>query len=843
MVDKLFLLLYSITENKNGDLAVESLDYSKGFDGVMDQIQNATTNQLNNTLIDISLGILSTPQAGKEMSTPGNFDNAKKASRSNTILKDDNLYEKYAEKHNATSLVEVLNHLDKATVEEVDKFVSDYSPAESVISFNTYINNVVNNMTGGKLIGIYANNTTSQAKYQDLNITLKEQNAIYLDGVKYTHLSDIYTPSGELISARCAEFSASSVDNAKDRVLNALMQNPNTADMAGFLARLGIPIPKIGLYFSNPVIEFYNGDYDIIKYAGESVVIDSEAFPEAKDFEPITNAEIAKAMQSVTAEQLALSTRSIYVNPKTGKLTFRPVKGYSLRDIVLAHNVHMAVYGKIAEMSKALSELTQISRADSPNGAIDITLAGAMRQMLLVKKVNAVAFTKEYPFDGVEQMFKYNFLKLHHTKEEQFEYLSKCAMPRLQAFYSYGIGLPLQKLGDFFPQLHPTMIATLDELCRSTRLGVLSKKQIQAFYDGLIQYALGETELGEDFLKNYNYYANQFPIDAIKLISEDKEISKIPVFKKLVNDKGRLSLKSAGRLSQVMRDTLMGNIDQLCYLGTPNAIKLCTDLFKYEFYTSNLKFGPNSIGSMFSANFYNHFPKVLFALRNLNNRVQDPVFLQDYIKQFKMHNLPSISPKITQKEYSEVISVGEDLILVKDYKVKSLYGGSFDYINYNGVVYAKQEADSKEPEYTLYRVIPTIISEDMPYLPLSEEELIKMDRKLYRMGSDYYINNEEMASTNPTPLLNNPATAAEEFDEDAAATQAAAQAAAQVENSLIDEASASFERQAEELEQGFTTDELEIYGKAAEHNQQWLDAQEQYTDEEQKELENLCPPA
>ena len=62
------------------------------------------------------------------------------------------------------------------------------------------------------------------------------------------------SPNGDRISKNCANFSAASVDNVKDPVLADLMQNTQTANIAGFMLRAGMSVEEIGLLFSQPLV-------------------------------------------------------------------------------------------------------------------------------------------------------------------------------------------------------------------------------------------------------------------------------------------------------------------------------------------------------------------------------------------------------------------------------------------------------------------------------------------------------------------------------------------------------------------------------------------------------------
>lgn len=104
-----------------------------------------------------------------------------------------------------------------------------------------YLNFFNLNMTGKRLIGIYANHNVAHSLCQDSGLGLAK--SIKIGDTEYNSLSGIYSTDKRRISRNIAEFLAASVDNAKDPVLAKLWQNNYTASTTCFLMRLGVP-PK-----------------------------------------------------------------------------------------------------------------------------------------------------------------------------------------------------------------------------------------------------------------------------------------------------------------------------------------------------------------------------------------------------------------------------------------------------------------------------------------------------------------------------------------------------------------------------------------------------------------------
>jgi len=104
-----------------------------------------------------------------------------------------------------------------------------------------YLNFFNLNMTGKRLIGIYANHNVAHALCQNSGLGLSKP--IKIGKHEYKSLSNVKDTNNRRISRNIAEFLAASVDNAKDPVLAKLWQNNYTASTTCFLMRLGVP-PK-----------------------------------------------------------------------------------------------------------------------------------------------------------------------------------------------------------------------------------------------------------------------------------------------------------------------------------------------------------------------------------------------------------------------------------------------------------------------------------------------------------------------------------------------------------------------------------------------------------------------
>ena len=128
-------------------------------------------------------------------------------------------------------------------LKDLAKEINDNQEIPMNLTEAQYLNFFELNMTGKRLIGIYANHNVAHALCQDSGLGLAK--AIKIGDNDYQSLSGIYSKDKRRISRNIAEFLAASVDNAKDPVLAKLWQNNYTASTTCFLMRLGVPVKEI----------------------------------------------------------------------------------------------------------------------------------------------------------------------------------------------------------------------------------------------------------------------------------------------------------------------------------------------------------------------------------------------------------------------------------------------------------------------------------------------------------------------------------------------------------------------------------------------------------------------
>ena len=386
----------------------------------------------NNMLIDIARSILTHPDTAEKILNPGNFDKAKIAARISVIINDPKLVKAFAEKNgistkNSSYFLKVRNLLlsmsKNEELEALSKFVEDNRPQRSQLTVDTFVYNHQQNMTGGSLIGTYANNTSMQAKYQYTDLAIKNDYTFILNGRKVQSLHDIFSPLGERISKNCANFSAASVDNVKDPVLADLLQNKFTAPITGFMLRAGFSIEEIGLLFSQPVIRKLNGNFKGLNKEIDKLLEDLKAHGGR------VNMKIN--LHNVTREELLDNILQEYRKGEMQQQEYNSLLASQIQAALLLE--------RCAVIASELSDLTKISRSDSPKNGAAISIAGIKEQVNNVSVYNENTKNEYFHLTGMQGIPQNDFLDSNMSKDQKRQKLLKSKMPVLQAFYTLGI--------------------------------------------------------------------------------------------------------------------------------------------------------------------------------------------------------------------------------------------------------------------------------------------------------------------------------------------------------------------------------------------------------------------
>lgn len=622
----------------------------------------------NNALIDMMWGVLTNADTTSKILNPGGFDPQKRAARVITILQS--VSDTKLAKVLGVPKDRVISALLSLDLNSLDAIANETKKAMDPISPRTQVLLHQQNMTGAKLIGIYANHNANHALIQHTKLALStEYGSFILNGKRLTSLHEIKNREGDFISKNNAGFLAASVDNVKDPVLAFLNQNTFTADASMLLSRLGYSPLEIGLLMSQPIVmeitqqyfrESRNGvgkdtiiENILKKYKQKAGLMQELSYDNYKSnnflIEDLAkNILIAKDMPSISSAHDTSDYDKVEFYKKQVSV------GY--------------LFSRIMKTADALGQLVQATRADTANGAAGPTIADSIikvqkvtdfiEDIVLEEKsplVNAYVIAEGLEFTGdVNQMRRFfnssDPLEKKIAIEDLRNLFLNSPLPYLQAFYTLGVEKTNDLLRNYFPQYNESFQYVIDTLRKMTKRGRLNVKTMNSVYNDLLAYIMS----GEDFFgTEYNEdgtimmsskdrrdaFINNFPSQFKRIVENNPDIASLEFISRLKvirpNDNNpveTLIFKNVGALSPTLRERYMRDWASLLHMSNPEAQKLALNLFRYSFYRNGFAFGPNTFIHLAPTAIRKAVPGYIEKLRGLLNTKEDfSMFVDQYI--------------------------------------------------------------------------------------------------------------------------------------------------------------------------------------------------------------------
>lgn len=650
----------------------------------------------NNLLIDMMWGVLTNVDTASKILNPGGFDYQKKAARIMTILNDSyesdlaqalkdagvklNKTVQKGEKSYPKSIASYLFDLDLDTL---DKLAEKTKVKMDPLSPRTQVMLHQQNMTGAKLIGIYANHNANHALMQHTQLALDEENGSFvLNGKRLTSLHDIMNGDKEFISKNNAGFLAASVDNVKDPVLAALNQNAFTADASMLLSRLGYNPIEIGLLMMQPIIQEITQAYFRESREGKSknIIID-DVLDKYREKAALNNDLTYDNYKNNSfyieelADNIMLAKEAVTDRSQTSD--FRKIEFYQ-KQVAVGY-----LFKRIMNSADSLGQLVQATRSDTQGGAAGPTIADTM---LKIQKV--VDFLDQVDNNDKFPLKNANVLSTDLLEDGDIVNLDKVRkkllnspLPFLQAFYTLGIERTANMFESYFPQYTESFRAVIDDLRDMTKTGKLNVKTMNNIYNDLLAYIMSKTKFfGSELVINPSSevgdkikssaekrsdFINHFPEYFKKVVSENEDIAELEFIKRLKvirtndhNPVATLVFKNVGQLSPTLRERYMRDWASLLYMKNPEAQKLALNLFRYSFYRNGFAFGPNTFIHLAPVAVRKAIPEYISTLRTLVNWNNDDY--SQFVDQYVYNHLDNrkLVPEIP--DTASVQFIGED---------------------------------------------------------------------------------------------------------------------------------------------------------------------------------------
>lgn len=660
----------------------------------------------NNLLIDMMYGVLTNADTASKILNPGGFDYQKKAARIMAILNDS--YEsdlaqalkdagvklnKTVQKGGKFYPKSITSYLFDLDLDTLDKLAEKTKVKMDPLSPRTQVMLHQQNMTGAKLISIYANHNANHALMQhtalhgNKGLALSEENGSFvLNGKRLTSLHDIMNGDKEFISKNNAGFLAASVDNVKDPVLAALNQNTFTADASMLLSRLGYNPIEIGLLMMQPIVQEITQTYFRESREGKSKdTIINEVLDKYEKKAAINNDLAYDNYKNNNfyiedlADNIILAKEAVVDRSQTSD--FRKVEFYP-RQVAVGY-----LFKRVMNSADALSQVVQATRADTQNGAAGPTIADTELKVQKVKDLlNQVKTNDKFPLENADVISDSISVDMSiEDVEERMNTIRKqlldSKLPFLQAFYTLGLKMTENMLSPYFPQYTESFRAVINSLRNMTKTGRLDVKTMNSVYNDLLAYIMSKTKFfGSELVINPNSevgdkikssaekrrdFINYFPEYFKEVVSENEDIAELEFIKRLkvirANDNNpvaTLVFKNVGQLSPTLRERYMRDWASLLYMDNPEAQKLALNLFRYSFYRNGFAFGPNTFIHLAPVALRKAVPEYISTLRTLANWNEDDY--SQFVDQYVYNHLDNrkLVPEIP--DTASVQFIGED---------------------------------------------------------------------------------------------------------------------------------------------------------------------------------------
>jgi hypothetical protein len=664
----------------------------------------------NNLLIDMMYGVLTNADTASKILNPGGFDYQKKSARIMTILNDSYesdlakvlkeggvVFDKVIIRGGKTVKAPISSYLFDLPLElsneereerkkNGEPFISLTELAEKTkvkmdpLSPRTQVMLHQQNMTGAKLIGIYANHNANHALMQHTQLALDEENGSFvLNGKRLTSLHDIMNGDKEFISKNNAGFLAASVDNVKDPVLAALNQNTFTADASMLLSRLGYNPIEIGLLMMQPIVQEITQTYfrESREGKGKDTIID-EVLDKYKEKAALNNDLTYDNYKNNSfyieelADNIMLAKEAVTDRSQTSD--FRKIEFYQ-KQVAVGY-----LFKRIMNSADALGQLVQATRSDTQGGAAGPTIADTELKMQKVKDLlDQIENNDKFPLKNANVILD-GLLSDNPDTDTLRERLLSAPLPFLQAFYTLGLQKTEEMLGSYFPQYTESFRTVIDDLRDMTKTGKLNVKTMNSIYNDLLAYIMSkngffgselivnpDSEVGDIIVTSSDKrkdFINNFPEYFKRVVTDNEDIADLEFIKRLkvirANDSNPVDtvvFKNVGQLSPTLRERYMRDWASLLYMNNPEAQKLALNLFRYSYYRNGFAFGPSTFIHLAPVAVRNAIPEYISTLRTLLSSSDD---YSQFVDQYVYNHLDNrkLVPEIP--DTASVQFIGED---------------------------------------------------------------------------------------------------------------------------------------------------------------------------------------
>ena len=245
--------------------AVLDLEYSAAevFKGGGVNTRDLNQRQRTNVLFDIIRGVLRSPQAALEMAQPGGFDGLKKDLKIGYIISNiskerlEEILEQVLDEEDDKKIGDkvIFEYLHSLDLDKINDIVDIFRSGKNIAKSEIEMEMQRQNKAGLGLVGVFANENTATSVFQQAKL-LELVRPVIIAGNEYRSLNEMIGSDGTHVSRILEEYSAASVDNAKDPVIGLANITMDNASIIATLVRMRVPGDVIGLITATPLWKY-----------------------------------------------------------------------------------------------------------------------------------------------------------------------------------------------------------------------------------------------------------------------------------------------------------------------------------------------------------------------------------------------------------------------------------------------------------------------------------------------------------------------------------------------------------------------------------------------------------
>ena len=617
---------------------------------------------------------------------------------------------------------EAVKTLLEVSLGELEDFIKNYSAPESPIYPQTFIHSHERNMAGSNQIGIYALQASMCAKYQRARVELKEEQQFMLNG---NMISRVDLPDGGKRLKNEGQMVGGSADNGKDPNLSDMGSTSKTAPIIGYMLRAGLSHLEAALLIGQPIM---------------------------------SEAGFSTKKQDVWKGALG-NVHTALDHPLEVNVTTEMLLNNILNPFSITEEERRAIAGvcyRILMQHEGQEYLTNVSRADSPNGSLANSYAKARIQRYKVDLMQAKMSQPNFPFKKIRETISNDAIDVTASEDVVREQLKGQRMAFLHGMYALGINSFSSLVAPYFfgaqewfddKVTKPILYNLRENMSDDEKADIVNR-----LYNAYIIYNLSGTALfgneTEASMKaKREYYLESFPDDFRKTLQENEEVRKLlgSILKvKTVGSRDRIVLEDVGSLDKPQKQAIENRFGSLVYSKDETVRDLAKHLFIYSYFDNGLQFKHDSFSHLFPTNFVVSFPKYTAALERLEEEpAQDE--LNNFIQQFLLTNPDAaytidglVDPNKNVKDSGDrlVFDLNNyknrkyliNEVMSPDPKLKGI--NVYPYVKYNGDIYIlnKEQFDldpsnavySRVEKYATYPKLP-LYSKQMSVIEMSQE--------------------------------------------------------------------------------------------------------------------------